>query len=59
MSEELKLAIEMWQEIVNKCKSGEQFNVVSFKKSFCEKHRFFDLMKKPFSGLVFSMSCEP
>ena len=39
MTKERKLAIQMWQEIVNKCKSGEQFDVDSFKKSFCEKHR--------------------
>lgn len=39
MTKEWKLAIEMWQEIVNKCKSGKPFSVVKFKKSFCEKHR--------------------
>ena len=38
MLEELKLAIQMWQEIVDKCKSGEPFNVVKFKKSFCENY---------------------
>ena len=39
MTKERKLAIQMWQEIVDKCRSGEQFNVVNFKKSFCKKHR--------------------
>ena len=38
MTKERRLAIQMWQAIVDKCKSGEQFNVVSFKKSFCKKH---------------------
>ena len=32
MTDELKLAIEMWQEIVAKCKSGEHFNLSRFKK---------------------------
>ena len=38
MTKEIDLAIQMWQEIVDKCKSGEQFSVVLFKIAFCNKH---------------------
>ena len=39
MTKELELAIEMWQEIVNKCKAGDNFCVVTFKMKFCKKHK--------------------
>ena len=38
MTKERKLAIQMWQEIVDKCRSGEHFNVARFKDVFCKKH---------------------
>ena len=38
MNKERRLAIQMWQEIVNKCISGEDFSVASFKDDFCKKH---------------------
>ena len=38
MTEERKLAIQMWQEIVNKCKARDDFNLVEFKKEFCKEH---------------------
>ena len=39
MTKERKLAIEMWQEIVDKCKAGDKlFNLVIFKMLFCKKH---------------------
>ena len=38
MTKERRLAIQMWQEIVNKCKAGEDFNVAQFKDDFCKEH---------------------
>ena len=38
MTKERRLAIQMWQEIVDKCRSGEHFNVARFKDVFCKKH---------------------
>ena len=38
MTKERKLAIQMWQEIVNKCKARDDFNLVEFKKEFCKEH---------------------
>ena len=38
MTKQRRLAIQMWQEIVDKCRSGEDFNVVIFKMEFCKKH---------------------
>ena len=38
MTKERRLAIEMWQEIVDKCKAGEKFNVINFKDEFCKEH---------------------
>ena len=39
MTRERKLAIQMWQEIVDKCKAGDNFSVVMFKMEFCKKHK--------------------
>lgn len=39
MTRERKLAIQMWQEIVDKCKAGDNFCVVTFKMKFCIKHK--------------------
>ena len=38
MTKERRLAIQMWEEIVAKCKSGEHFNVTRFKEAFCKEH---------------------
>ena len=38
MTRERKFAIQMWQEIVDKCKASNDFNVVKFKKEFCKEH---------------------
>ena len=38
MTKERKLAIQMWQEIANKCKARDDFNLVEFKKEFCKEH---------------------
>ena len=38
MTKERRLAIQMWEEIVVKCKSGEPFNVSRFKEAFCKEH---------------------
>ena len=38
MTRERKLAIQMWQEIVDKCKAGDNFSVVMLKMEFCKKH---------------------
>lgn len=38
MTKQRRLAIQMWQEIVNKCRSGEDFNLVDYKTDFCKKH---------------------
>lgn len=38
MTKERKLAIQMWQEIVDKCRSGEDFIVSQFKDDFCKKY---------------------
>lgn len=38
MTKERKLAIQMWEEIVDKCRSGEDFNLVDYKTDFCNKH---------------------
>ena len=39
MTRERKLAIQMWQEIVEKCKvsADGDFNLVEFKKDFCKE----------------------
>ena len=40
MTRERKFAIQMWQEIVEKCKANNDgnFNLVEFKKDFCKEH---------------------
>ena len=38
MTKERRFAIQMWEEIVDKCKSGEHFNVSRFKEDFCKEH---------------------
>ena len=38
MTKEIRLAIQMWEEIVDKCKAGEDFNVAQFKEDFCKEH---------------------
>ena len=38
MTKERRLAIQMWEEIVKKCQSGEDFNVARFKNDFCKEH---------------------
>ena len=38
MTKERRLAIQMWQEIVNKCRSGDNFSVIQFKDEFCKEH---------------------
>ena len=37
MTKERKLAIQMWQEIVNKCKARDDFNLVEFKKRVLQR----------------------
>lgn len=38
MTKQRRLAIQMWEAIVAKCKSGEGFNVDLFKMEFCRKY---------------------
>ena len=38
MTKQRRLAIQMWQEIVDKCRSGEYFNLFEYKTDFCKKH---------------------
>lgn len=38
MTKQRRLAIQMWQEIADKCRSGEDFNLVDYKTDFCKKH---------------------
>ena len=38
MTKQRRLAIQMWQEIVDKCRARDDFNLVEFKKEFCKEH---------------------
>lgn len=38
MTKQRRLAIKMWEEIVDKCRSGEDFNLAEYKTDFCKKH---------------------
>lgn len=38
MTKQRRLAIQMWQEIVDKCRAGYNFSVAVFKMEFCRKH---------------------
>ena len=38
MTKERRLAIQMWEEIVNKCKAGDDFSITSYKYDFCKEH---------------------
>lgn len=38
MTKQRRLAIQMWEEIVDKCRSGEDFNLAEYKADFCKKH---------------------
>ena len=46
VTRERRLAVQMWQEIVNKCKARDDFNLVEFKKEFCKEHNLHKLGKK-------------
>ena len=39
MNKQRRFAIQMWQEIVDKCKASDNFSVVMFKMEFCKKHK--------------------
>lgn len=39
MTKERRLAIQMWQEIVDKCKAGDDFRITSYKYNFCREHK--------------------
>ena len=39
MTKKRRLAIQVWQEIVDRCKAGDNFSVVMFKMEFCKKHK--------------------
>ena len=38
MTKQRRFAIQMWQEIVDKCKAGDDFYLGDYKADFCKKH---------------------
>ena len=38
MTKQRRLAIQMWQEIVDKCRTSDDFNLADYKADFCKKH---------------------
>ena len=38
MTKQRRLAVQMWQEIVDKCKAGDDFYLAVYKADFCKKH---------------------
>ena len=38
MTKERKLAIQMWEEIVDKCRARDDFSVIQFKDKFCKEN---------------------
>lgn len=38
MTKQRRLAIQMWQEIVDKCRTSDDFNLDDYKADFCKKH---------------------
>ena len=38
MTKQRRLAIQMWQEIVDKCKAGDDFYLADYKADFCKKY---------------------